>query len=126
MAAFATVEDLEQRLGVQYDDTERAQVEALIGDVSALIRQAHPSIDTDIAAGVVSADVARMVTCQVVARYMSTVDSGGIGIRSEQHPEYGYTLTDASANGLQLTRAELALLTPQSQRHKAFSIMPGR
>jgi hypothetical protein len=126
MGPFVTVEDLEQRLGVQYDDTERLQVEALIGDVSALIRQARPSIDADIAASVISADVVRMVTCQVVARYMSTVDSGGIGIRSEQHPEYGYTLTTAAANGLELTRSELALLTPQSQRYKAFSIMPGR
>lgn len=124
MGPFATVEDLETRLGVQYDETERGQVTALIDDVSALIRQARPSIDADIDAGLISAGVVLMVTCQVVARYMSTVDSGGIGVRSEQHPEYGYTLTTAAANGLQLTQAELALLTPASQRSKAFSIMP--
>ncbi|MCA1185710.1 phage Gp19/Gp15/Gp42 family protein [Saccharopolyspora sp. 6T] len=124
MAPFATVEDLERRLGVQYDDTERAQVEALIEDVSALIRQARPSIDADIAAGRVSANVVRMVCCQVVARYMSTVDSGSIGVRSEQHPEYGYTLTTAAANGLELTQSELGLLTPASRRDKAFSIIP--
>ena len=124
MEPFATVEDLEKRLGVSYDDTERDQVQALIEDVSALIRQARPSIDADILAERISTDVVRMVTCQVVARYMSTVDSGGIGVRSEQHPEYGYTLTNAAANGLELTQSELALLTPQSQRHKAFSIMP--
>ncbi|GAA2774069.1 Gp19/Gp15/Gp42 family protein [Saccharopolyspora taberi] len=124
MGPFATYEDLEVRLGVQYDDAERPQVEALITDVSALIRQARPSIDADIEAERISADVVRMVTCQVVARYMSTVDSGGIGVRSEQHPEYGYTLTTAAANGLELTQSELALLTPVSQRSKAFSIMP--
>lgn len=124
MGPFATYEDLEVRLGVQYDDAERPQIEALITDVSALIRQARPSIDADIEAERISADVVRMVTCQVVARYMSTVDSGGIGVRSEQHPEYGYTLTTAAANGLELTQSELALLTPVSQRSKAFSIMP--
>lgn len=124
MEPFATVEDLEKRLGVSYDDTERDQVQALIEDVSALIRQARPSIDADILAERISTDVVRMVTCQVVARYMSTVDSGGIGVRSEQHPEYGYTLTNAAANGLELTPSELALLTPQSQQQKAFSIIP--
>lgn len=121
---FATVPDLEQRLGVNYDATETTQAERALEDVSALIRQIRPTIDADIAAGTVTAGVARMVTCQVVARYLSTIDSGGIGTRSEQYPEWGYTLTNAAADGLALTRDELALLTPPAQRAKAFSIIP--
>lgn len=121
---FATVQDMEVTLGVTYDETEAAQVTRLIRNVSALIRQRRPLLDEHIASGAISTDVVEMVTCQVVARYMSTIENGGVGLRSERHPEYGYTLTDSAANGYELTDDELADLTPAAQQSMPFSIIP--
>jgi hypothetical protein len=95
VAAFATVEDVQTLLGEQFDTVGAAQVQALLDDVSELIRTRRP------------------------------LTSGGVVVKSETHPEYAYTLTDAAAAGLALTDEELDLLTPQVSRSRPFSIQPG-
>lgn len=125
MDPFATVADVEDRLDVSYSDGEARQVEVLLDDVSELIRTRRPSIDTWIATGKIRPKIVKAVTCQVVARVLTSVGAGGIGVRSETHPEHSYTLTDAAAAGLELTEEELSLLSLPTQRGRAFSITPG-
>jgi hypothetical protein len=92
--------------------------------VSAMIRSRRPLIDTWIADGDLDAELVLEVACQVVSRVLTTLKTGGVGIRSEQHPEYSYELTASAAAGLNLTKAELVLLTPTAGRPRPFSIHP--
>ena len=112
-------------IGPLDDAQQQDQVEALCTDVSALIRARLPLIDQWIAGGAISVEVVRAIACQVVARVLTTTQTGGVGIRSEQHPEYSYELTASAAAGLNLTKAEIAALTPTVGRSRPFSIIPG-
>lgn len=124
MAAFATVADVAVRLGDTYDTTQTAQLNALLDDVSALIRARRPQIDAWIAAGTISDAIVRAVTVQVTARMLTTIATGGVGLRAEQHPEYSYELASNTAAGLNLTNRELAQLTPPVGRSRPFSVQP--
>jgi Phage protein Gp19/Gp15/Gp42 len=126
MAAFATVPDYETRLKMDITETaDIAQMEALLGDVSLLIRKRRPLIDAWIAAGKLDADWVRAVTVQVVARLINSIEHGA-GIESETYPEWSYRLSKAAAAGLSLTDSELADLTPETEGYgRAFSIHPG-
>lgn len=124
MVALVTPEQVGVRLGVEYEGTELAQVSALCDDVSALIRSRRPQVDQWIADGLLSADTVVAVAAQVVARALTSVTTGGVGIRSEQHPEYSYELTSSTAAGLNLSNREFAMLTPPGLRNTPFSIFP--
>lgn len=125
-APFAEPEDVAGRLNVIYTSEESVQVALLLRDVSALIRARRPSIDTWTGSGEVNEDLVKAVACQVAIRVIGKVGMGGIALKSETYPEYAYQLTDGAAAGLSLTDAELLLLTPPStERHRAFSIIPG-
>ena len=122
---LCTPTDVSQTLGVEpYQGAELVQVQRLCQQVSGLIRQRRKRIDDWIAAGDIDPDVVVGVACQIVARVLTTISTGGVGIRSEQHPEYSYELTASAAAGLNLTQAELALLTPAAGRARPFSIQP--
>ena len=122
---LCTPTDVSQTLGVEpYQGAELVQVQRLCQQVSGLIRQRRKRIDDWIAAGDIDPDVVVGVACQIVARVLTTISTGGVGIRSEQHPEYSYELTASAAAGLNLTKAELALLTPAAGRARPFSIQP--
>lgn len=124
-APLCTPDDVAAILGVdRYTGTELDQMQRLCAQVSGMIRTRRPRIDTWTAAGQVDPDVVVGVACQVVARVKTTIATGGVGIRSEQHPEYSYELTASAAAGLNLTKAELALLTPAAGRARPFSIQP--
>lgn len=127
MAPLCTPADIGAMLARTFTPAtpEYAQVEWICGAVSDMIRARRPQIDQWIADGVLSASLVTSVACQVVARVLNTIETGGVGVRSETHPEYSYELTASAAAGLNLTKAELALLTPDLGRAKAFSIMPG-
>ena len=107
-----------------YEDPELAQIEWLCRRVSGMIRSRRPMVDQWIARGLLDADMVNAVACQVVARVRTTLNTGGVGLRAEQHPEYSYELTASAAAGLNLTKAELALLTPEAGRQRPFSIQP--
>ncbi|RTL65910.1 MAG: hypothetical protein EKK42_20405 [Pseudonocardiaceae bacterium] len=124
MAALVTPEDVGIRLGVEYEEPELSQVAALCDDVSELIRARRPLIDQWITDGYLSAGTVVAVAVQVVARALTSVNTGGVGIRSEQHPEYSYELTSSTAAGLNLSNREIAMLTPPRFRNRPFSIFP--
>lgn len=124
MAPLCTPYDVGRRLGVNYDTDEIVQVSAICDDVSGLIRARRPQIDLWIADGLLPEATVIAVACQVVSRVLTTISTGGVGLRGETHPEYSYELTASAAAGLNLTKAELTTLTPQSARPGAFSIHP--
>lgn len=124
-ASFCTPVEVATRTGAEFSDAEHIQVAMLCDDVSAMIRARRPLIDTWLASGAMPERVVTAVACQVVARVLTTIATGGVGLRSETHPEYSYELTSSAAAGLNLTKAELALLTPSSGRDRPFSIQPG-
>lgn len=108
-APFATWTDFEVRLKTTFTDPERKQVEAFIADVSALVRVRRPLIDSAIAAGRVSPAIMVAFIFQVANRMVAS--AGRSGLKSEQLPEWSYTLTDAASRGLYFTDDELAMLS---------------
>jgi hypothetical protein len=117
--------DVAETLGVDpYEEPEYSQVGRLCRVVSGLIRSRRRLVDTWLAQGLLDADLVNGIAVQVVMRVMTTVSTGGVGLRSETHPEYSYELTASAAAGLNLTKAELAALTPDVGRSRPFSVMP--
>lgn len=122
---LCTPDDIAEMLGDDlYDDAELIQIEWLCRRVSGVIRSRRPLIDFWLAKNLIEADTVNAVACQIVARVRTTLNTGGVGLRSEQHPEYSYELTSSAAAGLNLTKAELGLLTPGVGRQRPFSIQP--
>jgi hypothetical protein len=126
MAAFATITDVEKRIKTTFvEQTDIDQMTAFLDDVSALIRKRRPKVDQWIAAGLLDVEWVRAVTCQVVARLLTSYENGA-GVESETYPEWSYRLSKAAAAGLTLTDAELSDLTPETEgRNRAFSVHPG-
>lgn len=124
-APYATPDDVAIRLGVTFTQVERDQAFALLVDVSAIMGARLPQLDAWITDGTVKYEVARAVACQV-AMLAINVTTTGVGIRQEVHPEHSVTFTDAATAGLDLTDAQISLLTPNTlERGRAFSIHPG-
>lgn len=121
---LCTPEDVALRLGVRYEGDQYDQVLSYCVDVSALIRTRRPMLDRWLTTGALTVDLVRAVACQVVARVLTTASTGGVGLRSETHPEYSYELTSSAAAGLNLTKAEITSLTPRAGRERPFSIQP--
>lgn len=98
MAAFATIADYEKRAAVTLAEPRRSQVEALLDDISAMIRARVPAgYEPD-------PDVAKMVTVSVARRAMANPG----GYRQRTIGQYSETLGEDG--GLYLTDAELDLL----------------
>ncbi|MEK6440127.1 Gp19/Gp15/Gp42 family protein [Pseudonocardia sp. T1-2H] len=125
MTPLVTAEDVAKRLATEYVGVQLMQVDSLCEDVSALIRSRLPKVDEWIADGSLAVDAVVAVAVQVVARALTSVTTGGVGIRSEQHPEYSYELTASTAAGLNLSNRELVTLTPTDAVKRPFSIQPG-
>lgn len=122
---LCTPEDIAEMLGdSRYEDAELIQLVWLCRRVSGVIRSRRPLVDVWLAAGKLELDTVNAVACQMVARIRTTIATGGVGMRSETHPEYSYELTSSAAAGLNLTKAELALLTPEAGRNRPFSVQP--
>jgi hypothetical protein len=119
------------RLNTTFEGAEEKQVEAFLVDVSALIRNEVPDLDTRLGTGEADPDFVRGVVFQVISRILSAAKDGtGVTTTTEQHPEYSYTITralsQAAAEGLDLTDREIARLTGRNRRTgRAFSIIPG-
>lgn len=121
--SYATPQDVAIRLNTEFDKGETDQVEAFLEDVSALIRNEVPDLDARLAAGTADPKFVKGVVFQIIGRILTAANSGGVGLTSETHPEYAYTLSRAAAEGLDLTAAELRKL--RGRRSAAFSIIPG-
>ena len=127
MATYALPSDVAIRLclgSTGFDEDEEAQCQALLEDVSAIMRTRLPSLDTWILGALVDAGTAKAVACWVAMECI-TVANVGVGTSSETHPEHAVTIR--SAAGLDLTDAQIDQLTPASAktRGRAFSIRPG-
>ena len=124
MTPLIEPQDVADRLGTEYEGAELVQVERLCTDVSALVRSRRPEVDAWLASGELDFDVLVAVCVQVVARALTSISTGGVGIRSEEHPEYSYELTSSTASGLNISNRELQLITPEARRNRPFSVQP--
>lgn len=125
MATFATPADVAKRLGFDLDDREADQCEALLEDVSEIMRARLPALDANILAGTVQVGLAKAICCWI-AMGAITVANTGVGVTSEQHPEHAVTISNAAAAGLDLTEGQVSQLTPPVKHDAgAFSIIPG-
>lgn len=124
--SYAEPADVSDRLGLDaFTGLQQIQALALLQDVSEIMRARLPSLDSWLATGQTTAGLALAVACQLAMQAI-TVSSTGVGIRQETHPEHSVTFTDAASAGLDLTEAQISLLTPDtSERRRAFSIRPG-
>lgn len=126
--SYAEPDDVAIRLGLGesgFTTAENLQALTLLQDVSEIMRARLPSLDAWIAAGRTTSGLALAVACQLAMQAI-TVSTTGIGIRQEVHPEHSVTFTDAAAAGLDLTDAQISLLTPTTiNSTRAFSIRPG-
>lgn len=104
MAAFASVEDLEDRWRT-LSSSEEAQAAVLLEDASAMIRATCPDV------GEVDADVLRMIVCAMVKRTMLASDAPGVRAAQETAGPFSQSYTYANPMGdLYLTGAEKRLL----------------
>ncbi|MDF2968950.1 MAG: Phage protein Gp19/Gp15/Gp42 [Nocardioidaceae bacterium] len=127
MATYATTTDVATRLGIDgFDDVEDAQCQALLEDVSEIMRARLPSLDTWITDALVTAGLAKTVACWLAMQCINVVNVG-VGTSSETHPEHAVTISNAASTGVDLTDAQIDMLTPASLKvgGKPFSIRPG-
>lgn len=127
---YALAQDVATRLTVSFNEGETARAEQLIRYVSAIMRKrladVGANLDAGLAAGTIERDLAEGVCVDVVTQAVSVKQ----GVKSEAHPEYTIVFQDATTAALDLTDAQVELLTPTAEtedqvRGKAFSVHPG-
>jgi hypothetical protein len=126
VATYATTTDVATRLGIDgFDDVEDAQAQALLEDVSEIMRARLPSLDTWIADALTTAGLAKTVACWLAMRCINVVNVG-VGTSSETHPEHAVTISNAASKGVDLDDEHIDLLTPATLKvgSKPFSIRP--
>lgn len=127
MATYATPPDVATRLNVEFDAGETAQCEALLEDVSVLMRARLPLLDQWIADGLTETGLAKSKACYLAMQAITVIDAG-VGSEQTSHPEYFVRISTAAQAGVRLSDDDVNDLTPSSlrtQRGKAFSIRPG-
>lgn len=105
---YATIEDVETRIGRELSDSERDLARALLGDALLIIHSRCPDLDERVENGEISADVVRMIQANMVVRVLRNPE----GIRQETDGDYSYTIAASTpvGDGLSLTRQELSML----------------
>lgn len=124
MAAFATAGNVATRLGSVLTAEETIQVDGLLEDVAEEIRSRLPQIDAWIAAGKITAGMARKVSVDIVEAYWN---GSGLGVVRRTHPELADEYTESASNGLVPSDDQLERLTPPGAKASAgrpFSIRP--
>lgn len=105
--AYATVADVEARLGRSLEAGEQQIVETRLNDVELLIRNRVPDLDTRVANGSIDLEVLIMVEANSVLRLIKNID----GYRAETDGNYSYQIDDRVASGrLDILSDEWALL----------------
>lgn len=116
--AYATVTDVENRLGRDLDEYETTIVGARLDDVEIVIKSRIPTLDEKILDDQISVDVVKMVEADAVIRHLRNPE----GIVGETDGNYSYQLNWATVKGsLELTAEEWRLL---GVRPKFFVISP--
>lgn len=107
MAMYVSVSDLEDRLGVTFDDDDLVKIVSLIDDAEAVLDLAAGSLAARIEHGRTSAHLVKIVVCNMVSRLLRNPD----GLRGETYPEYAYVVDPAaSSSWLTITRDDKKLL----------------
>ncbi|QPB09693.1 hypothetical protein CPT_Shaeky_006 [Streptomyces phage Shaeky] len=120
MAALATVEDLQARMGVTFSDTEAVAAGAALDDVSALARL-YGMPTWGVGATVVP-EVVKGVVLAVAERRMRNPE----GYVSEMAGEYSYRLPEAGSAGLFFRPDELMTIRQASGRTGIVSVPVNR
>ncbi|MGW6739720.1 hypothetical protein ACWGDX_03055 [Streptomyces sp. NPDC055025] len=121
MADFATIADLEDRLGRDLaDESEQRKAAAHLTDASVIIRGRFPALPDPPPAIVLT------VCCAMVLRVLTNPE----GKREESIDDYRYVIDSSRSTGeiyLSDTEAEEIedALKPPNPRSTAFSIVPG-
>lgn len=93
--AYATVADVEKRLGRELTPEEEAQVAEMLEDIEALIRLRIPNLDQQIDSGKIPERVLVMVEVNAVLRVLRNPDA----FISETDGNYSYTRASDGVSG---------------------------
>lgn len=93
--AYATVADVETRLGRDLTDEEEAQVTELLEDVETLIKTRIPDLDAKVADGTIPERLVVMVEVNAVIRVLRNPDA----YVSETDGNYSYTRSQDGSSG---------------------------
>lgn len=116
--AYATVADVEARLGRSLDSSEQTIVATRLNDVELLIRNKIPDLDTKVSQGNPDVEVLVMIESESVLRLIRNPD----GYTAETDGNYSYQISAKVASGrLDILPEEWALLGFKSG---AFTIRP--
>jgi len=109
LPALADVADLEVRLDRTITDDESPRVEALLDDVSVMVREVAGKtwVDPEDPTQVIAPDIVRLIVLRVSVRYMANP----AGFSSESAGDYSYQRNGMDARGgLFLTDEEIGWL----------------
>lgn len=116
--AYASVEDVEARLGRDLDTSESQIVSTRLNDVELMIRNRIPDLDTKVSTGVIDPQLVVMVECDAILRLVRNPE----GFTAETDGNYSYQISKEVASGkLDILPGEWALL---GVRAGAFTIRP--
>lgn len=116
--AYASVADVEARLGRTLDSSESQIVSTRLNDVELMIRHRIPDLDIKVSTGVIDPALLVMVECDAILRLVRNPE----GYTAETDGNYSYQISKEVASGkLDITSAEWALL---GIRNGAFTIRP--
>lgn len=101
-----TVEQLEARLDDEFTGSRLVQVEGLIADASALVRQVARTDFTSVPGVVVS------VVVQMIKRELTNPD----GLTAENAGAYGWQARSQTSSGMYVTRAERKIIREAAGR----------
>jgi hypothetical protein len=116
--AYATVADVEARLGRPLEAGETTIVETRLNDVELLIRSRIPDLDARVANGTLDVEVVIMVEAEAVLRLIRNPE----GYTAETDGNYSYQISVKVASGrIDILSSEWALL---GVRAGAYVIRP--
>lgn len=93
--AYATVEDVEARLGRELTPDEADQVGILLEDAEAIIKMRVPNLDELVDDGTIPERIVVMIEVQMVLRVLRNPDA----FISETDGNYSYTRSSSGASG---------------------------
>ena len=106
---LADIEDLEVRLDRTFTDVESPRIEALLDDVSAMVRLVAGKtwVDPEDPTQVIAPDIVRVIVLRAAGRYINNPG----GFSSESAGDYSYQRNGLDARGgLYLTEEEMGWL----------------
>lgn len=105
--AYASVTDVEARLGRSFDTTEAQLVSTRLADAELILKSRIPDLDQKVLDAAISQDAVVMVECDMVLRLVRNPD----GYTAEADGTYSYQISaDVASGKLTVLGHEWALL----------------